>query len=185
MDILQWLMQSLQINGSELAQQNQSQSVNSLLLLAYMVISVALRKPSYVMAFFASCMLFDAELFDPLSESQLYAITFAIYSYVIFDIERNGFATLACGILIALIITIGYDAYFYGAGGYYGEAETIVYDNIESLALSAHTILIASLIHYRRIWNNILSFFDSIVSSTSSAYNVLYIIQSIREKAYP
>jgi hypothetical protein len=104
-----------------------------------------------MMAFFMSCMLFDMELFDPLSESELYAITFAIYSYLIFVMPCKVETTAACGIILISCITIGYDSYFYGVGGDYGARETFVYSNIECISLYAHIILIGSFINITRI----------------------------------
>ena len=174
MDLLQWILIFLQTSVSELAKQNPSQSVNSLILFAYMVLSISLKRPSLMMAFFMSCMLFDMRLFDPLSEASLYLLTFVIYSYVIFDIACNRRATIACGIILTLSITMAYDAYHYGANGVYGTHETIIYNHIEHLALYAHIIFICSLIPYRRIGDSIRHCVNSIVHYTrNSAYFVI------------
>ena len=125
-------------------------------------------------AFFMSCMLFEADIFDPLSEASLYLITFSMYSYVIFDIERNGRAMIACGILLALSVILAYDAYFYGVNGIYGAHETVVYNNIEHLALCAHTVFISSLIPYRRIKNGIRHFIASFLYQQGNSSYMLF-----------
>jgi hypothetical protein len=116
-------------------------------------------------------MLFEMRFFDPLSEASLYLLTFAIYSYVIFDIERNSLATVACGIILILSITLAYDATFYGINGYYGAHETFVYNNIEYLALYAHLILISSLIPYRRIRDGLRDMLSTIVYVSRNSVN--------------
>ncbi len=153
MDIYKWFLQT---NASELALNlSLSLSLNSLLFLAYVLISVVIKRAAYLAAFFMSCMLFEMRFFDPLSEASLYLITFAIYSYVIFVMPCKRVVTIACVIMLFLSITLAYDAYFYGLNGYYGASETYVYNNIEYLALYAHIILISSLIPFRRIGDNI------------------------------
>lgn len=184
MDIIQWLLQSLQIKESVLTSVTSlNLNLNSILFLAYVILSLMIKRAAFLAAFFASCLLFDIALFDVLSEASLYALTFAIYSYAMFCKSLTLQTKGGCVIIMGLAIILGYDAYFYGIGGYHGATETFVYNNIESLALSAHCILIATLIPYRRIRDNLRRFFDSIVSSTPSAYNVLYIIQTFKSKA--
>ena len=162
MDIIQCILQSLQINESALALSGfnlkLSLNLNSALFLAYFIVSVITKRAAFMAAFFMSCLLFDMAVFDQLTESQLYAITFAIYSYVIFCKGLTFLTKAACGIIIVLCVTIGYDAYFYGIGGAYGASETFVYNNIQHLALYAHIILISTLIPYRRITNSLRRF---------------------------
>ncbi len=169
MDIYKWFLQT---NASELALNlSLSLSLNSLLFLAYVLISVVIKRAAYLAAFFMSCMLFEMRFFDPLSEASLYLITFAIYSYVIFVMPCKRVVTIACVIMLFLSITLAYDAYFYGLNGYYGASETYVYQNIEYLALYAHTILICSLIDIKRIRNNLRSFIGSVRSFSSNSVN--------------
>ena len=124
-----------------------------------------------MIAFFMSCALFNVAIFDHLSEASLYLLTFTIYSYVITCNAMTFKQRVACGILLILSIVLAYDAYFYGFSGVYGAHETIVYNHIEYLALCAHTILICSLIPYRRIGNSIGRIIDSILHvSSNSAY---------------
>ena len=113
MDITQWIITSLQINESVSATNLQiSLTVNSFLFVCYLVVSVLTKRAIFMIAFFMSCTLFNMAVFDPLSESQLYALTFVVYSYVDFDRACNVFTTIACVIIIALIILLGYDAFF-------------------------------------------------------------------------
>jgi len=151
MDISQWLIMFQVISESALVEHSLSPNVNSVLFALYFILSLLIKRATYLVAFFMSCLLFDAAIFDALTESQLYLLTFAIYSYVIFVIPCNVKATFACGILITLSIVLAYDAYFYSLGGAYGASETFIYRHIDSLALYAHVIFICALAPYRRI----------------------------------
>lgn len=168
MDIFSWFHL-----GKESVLASQAQSSSDLLLIAYFVIALLIKRPSVLAAFFMSCMLFEVSLFDPLSEASLYLITFAMYSYVIFCKGLTLKSRLACGILLILSITLAYDAYHYGIDGAYGEAETVVYNNIEYAAVCAHIILISTLIPYRRIGDGIRHFINTVLYvSRNSAYFV-------------
>lgn len=176
MSIVEWFPL---LNASVLEQNQLSQ--NSILFVMYLIVAVIIKRSSYLMAFFMSCMLFELAIFDVLSEMELYAITFCIYSYVMFDMTCKRVVTVCCGIIVILSVVLGYDAYFYGIGGIYGTHEAIIYNNIESLALSAHILLIASLIDYRRVWNYLCSFADYVVYISRSTYNALYVAKIIKE----
>jgi hypothetical protein len=169
MSIFAWFLQEKE---SVLAAVAVSES--SFLLVAYILLAILIKRASFLAAFFMSCMLFEASLFDPLSETSLYLLTFAIYSYVIFCNGLTLKSRMACGILLILSITLAYDAYFYGIGGRYGETETIIYNSIEYLALYAHLILISTLIPYRRIGDSLRRCIDFIMLHTrNSAYIVI------------
>ena len=171
MDLSQWLITSQAISESELVLQSLNLNVNSILFTSYLLVSVLIKRAVFITAFFSSCLLFDAAIFDLLSESQLYAITFAIYSYVIFCKSLTLITKAACGIIIVICVLLGYDAYFYGIGGIYGARETFVYNNIEYIALYAHIILISTLIPYGRIRDGFGRFISSILLlSRNSAY---------------
>ncbi len=141
------------------------------LFVAYTIVSLMNRKAAYLAAFFISCMLFEASLFNPLSEAELYLLTFAIYSYVVFVMPCNRAVIFACVNMLLLSITLAYDAYHYGVNGFYGEAKTIIYSNIEILALCSHLFLIAALIPYRRIGNFIRSMLGAFVRVSVSSVN--------------
>lgn len=151
---------------------------NILLMIAYSAVAYLLKRPSYLLAFLLSCALLDLSLFDALEEYQLYLMTFIIYSYLVCnavtDKEKN-----ACVIVSSICLQFSCDAFFYGVDGYYGARKTFIWDNIESIALFAHILIISTLIDYGRIWNNICSIVSSIVYSTSSAYNMSYVAQTI------
>ena len=169
MDVFKWFLQT---NASELALNlSLSLSLNSLLFLAYVIISLLIKRAAYLAAFFMSCMFFEASFFDPLSEAELYLLTFAVYSYTVFVMPCNRFVMFACVTMLLLSITLAYDAYFYGVGGAYGESETFVYNNIEIFALYAHSFLIAALIPYRRISNFIGRMSDAFVRFSVNSVN--------------
>lgn len=163
MDILQWLIQFQVISESALIINSLNPNTNSIIFGLYFLLSLLIKRATYLVAFFMSCLLFDAAIFDQLSESQLYLLTFAIYTYVIFVMPCNVKATSACVILITLSIALAYDAYFYGEHGVYGARETVIYNNIEYLALYSHILFICSLVPHRRIKDGIRRFFDSIM----------------------
>ena len=181
MDIFECILTFLQISESEKTVINLEQmslltltlslNLNSLLFAAYLIVSVMIKRAAFMAAFFMSCLLFDMAIFDQLSESQLYALTFAIYSYAIFVRPCNNETTIACVIILFLCVAIGYDAYFYGIGGAYGTSETFIYNNIQYLAMYAHIILISTLFPFRRIGDGFRHFVDSILLlSRNSAY---------------
>ncbi len=167
MSILEWFPL---LSESAIAQ-NLSQNQNSYIFLAYLFLSVVIRKAAYLAAFFMSCMLFEASFFDPLSEAELYLLTFAIYSYVVFVMPCNRAVIFACVNMLLLSITLAYDAYHYGVNGFYGEAKTIIYSNIEILALCSHSFLIAALIPYRRISDFIGRMSDAFVRFSVNSVN--------------
>lgn len=164
MDLTQWITTFLQISASELSLNlSQSLTINSFLFTVYLVVSVVIRKAAFIAAFFMSCLLFNAAIFDPMSEASLYLITFAMYSYVILCNGLTLKSRIACGIILILSLILAYDAYFYGVDGYYGAHETIVYNNIEYLSLYAHIIFISSFVNITRIKNSLRNFVSSIV----------------------
>ena len=162
-----------QILGQSSASLNLTAALNKTVVffIAYTVVSLMIRKAAYLVAFFMSCILFEASFFDPLSESELYLLTFAIYSYTVFVMPCNRFVIFACVTMLLLSITLAYDAYFYGVGGAYGESKTFVYNNIEILALYAHSFLIAALVPYRRISNFIGRMSDAFVRFSVNSVN--------------
>ncbi len=172
MSILEWFPL---LNESALAQNlSHSQNPSSYLLLAYFLVSVIIKRAAYLAAFFMSCMLFEMRFFDPLSESELYLLTFAIYSYVVFVMPCNRVVILACVTMLLLSITLAYDAYYYGVNGVYGENKTFIYNNIEILALYAHVFLIAALVPYRRISNFIGRLFSVVVRFSVNSVNFAF-----------
>jgi len=161
------------ILGQSSASLNLTAALNKTVVffVAYTVVSLIIRKAAYLAAFFMSCILFEAKIFEPLSESKLYLLTFAIYSYTVFVIPCNRVVIFACVNMLLLSITLAYDAYYYGVNGFYGEAKTIIYSNIEILALCSHLFLITALIPYRRIGNFIRNMLGAFVRVSVSSAN--------------
>jgi len=148
--------------------------VNSELFLIYVLLSFFTKKPHLLTAFFMSCLLFECAIFDPLTEAQLYLITFLIYSYVMPCNMFSHKTKVACAIMCILCILFAYDAAFYGVDGFYGERETFVYDNIEHLFICSHCLIICSFIDIERIRNHLRNIVGTIRSlSANSAYLVV------------
>lgn len=170
MDIIQWLIQYHLINESAHVVQNHA---NSFIFTGYVILSIIVKKPSLLMAFFISCLLFDAAIFDSFSEAQLYALTFLIYSSVTMGVKMKLKSKLSCVIITILAALLCYDAAFYGFGGCYGEVETFMYRNIESLSLCAHIIFICSFISYARIKDGFRYFFSA---TMRCSWNTFYFL---------
>ena len=169
MDVFSWVLQA-----SESAMVVKAKSSNTELLIIYALLAVFTKKPHLLTAFFMSCLLFECAIFDPLTEAQLYLITFLIYSYVIPCNRFSHKTKLACAIMCLLCLLFAYDAAFYGVNGFYGERETFVYNNIEHLFICSHCLIICSFIDIERIRNNLRSFIDGIRSmSANSVYFVV------------
>lgn len=167
MDIFTWFLQ-LNESASQLIQ-NQL-NANDSILIAYVCVSLIIKRAAFLAAFFMSCLLFEVSFFDSLSECNLYLITFLIYTYA-FQTCLTRKERYCCGIILFLSMAFTVDAGLYGEFGYYGASETIIYNNIELLATSAHIFLISTLIPYRRIKDSIRRFAASAVyMSNNSAY---------------
>jgi len=170
MDIFLWVLQE---SESALAVAR-TRSSNTEILLVYALLSLFIKKPHLLTAFFMSCLLFEWSLFDAMTEAQLYLVTFLIYSYVmpcnVFSIKTQ----VACAIMCFLCLLFAYDAAFYGVDGFYGERETFVYNNIEHFFICSHCLIVCSFIDIERIRNNLRSFIDGIRSmSANSVYFVV------------
>ncbi len=166
---LTWLLQFQILSESAVAAPN----ANSEIFIAYVILSLIIKRAAFLAAFFISWLLFNMKIFDVLLEHQLYLIIFVVYTYVIFKCETIK-SRIGCGILLILSIILSYDAYFYGVNGRYGEAQTVVYNNIEHLSLCAHFLFICSLIPFERIRNGLRSIIDLIGSfACDSAYMLL------------
>ena len=169
MDLFQWVLQA-----SESALVVKAKSSNTEILFIYALVSFFIKKPQLLMAFFISCLLFEWSIFDSFSESQLYLITFLIYSYVI---PCNVFAMrtrAACVIMCFLCLLFAYDAAFYGVNGFYGESETVIYNNIEYLFTCCHCLIIYTLINFKAIRNNIRNIIDSVCNMSRNS--VLFVV---------
>lgn len=136
------------------------QNLNSLTVI-YLVLALMINRPSLLVAYFLSEMLFQLSIFDVLPEWHLYAIEFIIYTYIFTSLETIK-SKYACSIIISTSIYFIFDAYIYGDEGAYGGYETILYKSIESIFTCAHIILIGSLIPIERIRNSLRGFISSI-----------------------
>lgn len=167
----------LQINESELnLKLSQSLSLNNLTASFYVLLSVIKRRPVYLLAFLVSVMLFHFSLFDLLLESDLYFITFIIYSYVfvVTDKVKN---KIGCSIIILLTALLAIDSSLFGRYGYYGATETFLYINVQYFSLLAHLIFISTFIDVAAIKNglrNIASFIGRISLCSDSVRYYCY-----------
>ncbi len=145
-----------------------------LLIIAYTVLALSTKRSLPLAAFFMSVLLMELALFDVVKEYQLYLMTFIVYSHVITRHYMLFKQRFACGIILILTVVFSYDSFMYGVGGYFGEHKTLVWHNIENLAICAHILFIASFIDARRISNDIRLFIVSLVRfSRNYAYIVL------------
>ncbi len=168
MDIFSWFLQK---SASE---QVTALSANSELFIAYVALSLIIKRSVFLLAFFISCLLFECGIFDSLKEYQLYLITMVMYSYV-FSYCKSLVNRFGCVIILILSFTLAVDAFFFGANGYFTENETFIHNNIYSFALFAHAFFICSFINIKRILDGIRDFIDHVVSmSPNSAYLFWY-----------
>ena len=166
MDLFQWLLQA-----NESALVVKVKSSNTELFLLYTVLAICIKKPQLLLAFFISCLFFECSLFDNYSEAQLYLLTFIIYSYVMICNGFNADTRAACVIMCLLCLVLAYDAAFYGVEGFYGEHETVVYNNIEYLVVCCHILIIYSTIKIGAIGNDIRNIFSFIVRMSRHGVN--------------
>ncbi len=156
---------------------NHTAAINStkILFAFYALIGLLNKKPQLIAAFFISCLFFECSLFNSYSEAQLYLLTFVTYSYVMTCNVFNIKTKLACGIMCLLCLVFAYDAAFYGVNGFYGTYETGIYNNIERLVICCHTIIILSVVDFRRIINAVKSFccYVGHISRNSATFTIL------------
>ncbi len=151
-----------------------SLSTDIFFIVVYTVLALSTKRSLPLAAFFMSALLMELALFDVVREYQLYLLTFVIYSYVITRHYMLFKQKFACGIILILTVIFSYDSFMYGVGGYIGEYKTLIWHNIENLAICAHILFIASFINARRISNNIRLFVASLVRfSRNYAYIVV------------
>lgn len=124
-----------------------AQSLSSLALL-YLVTSIILRKPVFLLAYLFIELTVISESFLVFAEWEIYLIQTIVYTFVISQLITKK-QVLACGILWAIAASAAADAFIYG------QTETVFYRNIESIALCAHLFFIYTLLPIRRIFNNL------------------------------
>lgn len=156
MELLEWLQL---LNDLELNQTTLSLRINNLLFVLYVLLALTTKKVAPLAAFFMCVLLVDNAVLLAIKEHCIYMLMCVIYSYVFISLDsvKN---KLCCGIIALTTIIFALDARLYGVNGYYGASETIIYSNIEYIALFVNILFIASFISYRRIRGVIQCFFD-------------------------
>ena len=177
MSVIEWYQE---LSGTEVltmlsSNVSSSENMNNQLLVLYVILSVIIKRPSLLLAFLLSFLLFELSLFDPVTEVSLYMLTFIIYSFVICCKGLTQRNKVACSFMLLVCIVLIYDSFFYGANGYYGARKTFVYNNIEYISLCAHIILIISFVNISRVRCNIRGVLGSIlrVSRNSVGFVVM------------
>ncbi len=176
MEVLSWFQQ-LNVHALSLADLKSESS----LFILYALVCYFIKSPVFLLAFFMCFLLINASFTQGIKEYQVYLIVMVMYSYL-YDEYKNYFYKISCGILIFISLVFSIDALLYGLGGYFDEAETVIYNNIGSIALCSHLIFISSLIDHRRIQHYLRSFFDCIERITYNSYNMQYILSTINQK---
>ena len=131
-------------------------NVNNLFI-AYVILSVILKRSVFLLAFFISCGLMMCSLFDNLSEWHIYAFTSIMYSYV-FTQQMPKLSKICCAIITFISLALSVDALFYGMNGIYETRSTFLYQNIEIISSSAHCFFIYSFINVSKIRTGSRSF---------------------------
>ena len=170
MELLEWLQL---LNDLE-KQAEVGKNVNNIIFVAYVILSICIKKAAPLVAFFLSVLLVSNINLTVISEVNMYLLVCVIYSFV-FDICITKKSKIACGIILLVSISFAIDAMLYGVDGYYGEQQTILWDSIEYIALCAHIIFVSSFISIERIRNSLRSFFNAISSmSLNNDYMLIY-----------
>jgi hypothetical protein len=167
MEVLEWL-ELLSANARS------SNGLANALFILYVITSVLIKRSRYLLAFFFSIFIVECSVFDRIEEYQIYLTVFIVYSYVCLH-SVNTKTKITCGIMCLLDLLLAYDALYYGVSGLHGERKTVIYQNIEYFAFLAHILIIISLVHFRRILNDIRRMFVSIFS-VSGYSSYLFII---------
>ena len=126
-------------------------SVNSLFF-TYAILALITKEVAYLAAFFAACLAVSVIY---ITDYQVYLVDLIIYSYIYFY-AKNYKTKLACVIIMLLDLGMATDAIVYA------ETQTILYNNIEHLALLSHLLLIASIIPFQCIRICMADFFNSL-----------------------
>lgn len=171
MELLEWLQL---LNDLE-NQLELGKNVNNIIFVAYVILSICIKKATPLVAFFLSVLLIsNGYLASSINEVNMYLLVCVIYSFV-FDICKTGQSKISCGIILLISISFAIDARMYGVNGYYGQQQSPIWDNIEYIALCAHTIFVSSFISVERIRINLRSFFNSITGlSLNNDYMLVY-----------
>ena len=183
MEILEWL--HLLSESASLAPLERS--LTNSLFIAYIIVSIFIKKSRYLLAFCFSVALVEVVVFDGLQECQIYLTDFTVYSYVAYYAHTLKVKN-ACGIMCLLDLILINDSIKYGVNGTHGELKTVIYQNIEYLAFYANIIIVGSLLPLGRIYDSICRLLDYAYSVKADSsymsffwYNI-YKTQSIKQK---
>lgn len=169
-ELLEWFPQFQQLNahGLNLSNLKNESSIFAL----YVILGLITKRSVYPLAFFMCYLLVNASVFQSVSECNVYLIVFVIYSYVFKDCPTKQ-SKYSCVTICLISLSLAIDAYLYGANGYYGTYQTLLWENVEYIATCAHLVFISSLIPIERIRDNLRSF---IVSFSRVAGNSDYML---------
>ena len=146
MELMQWL----QLLNDQESQSLLAKNANNIIMIGYVIVYLITKRAEYFSAFFICVMLVGSGVAQSTSEVNMYLIVFVLYSYV-FKICKTGKSKLGCVTILSLSLTLAVESFFYGENGYNGTYSTIIYSNIEYLALFAHIFFISTLVSYSRI----------------------------------
>ncbi len=170
MELLEWLHLLNDLENQLALAKNAS----NIIFVAYVILSICIKKVAPLVAFFLSLVLIGNSYLTSISEVNMYLLVCVIYSFV-FEVCRTKQSKIGCAIILLISISFAIDARLYGVDGYYGEQQSLVWDNIEYIAICAHTIFVSSFISIERIRDGIRGFF-SVISrmSLNNDYMLIY-----------
>ena len=172
-EIMEWSQLLNALEQSQLVR-----NVNNLIFIGYFILFLISKRAVYFTAFFMCVVLIEADVMQQIEEYEVYLLIAVLYSYIFVTCNTLK-SKIGCAIILLLSLTLVVDSFLYGANGYYGQSETFVYRNLESLALFCHLFFINSFIHYGRIQNSLRNFIDSIVRlAVNSDYMLLFCYNS-------
>jgi len=173
--------------SSEFASQKQNQSLNlnlnpnilSSIIIGYALLSIATKKPYFLMAFLLCAFLQSSVLLQAIDYAVIYLLVCVIYSYI-FVLCLTGLNKLGCVIIIFLSLVLYTDAALYGNNGIYGTHQTIVYEMGDYFSLFAHFFFICTFVNFTKIRNNIFDFISSIAALSRSVYYMFVYWYNVR-----
>jgi len=134
----------------------------SSIIFMYVILCFSIKRPVFLLAFLLPEIITMSAAFDFMTIGQKYAAEIIMYSYVFNKCEK--FKSKVCCVIIMLTaLLFGYDNFFYGVNGYYGESKTTVYQNIEYINLCAHILFIGSFVSIKRIRNSLRGFINDVM----------------------
>lgn len=130
---------------------------------AFSIISILLKKPAFVLAYFFCEFMMFSPCFMFLESYQVYLFSIAIYSYLF--VYLITLRSKLCCVIIMLLCAWG------SVDSKYGTDQTFFYRNFTDLFVGAYIIFILSLLFTRRIINNACNFIGNFLcQSANSVY---------------